>query len=175
MPPSSPSKKSPSASRHRCREGDLALTEGEALGIIGPNGAGKTALFGIATGTVAAVPAACAFDGGDMPPAAAPALYHEHRALVPDPQPFGGMTVFGISSLRRPSAEKAASIGERLHSRASGRLRPLHGLLVGWPCREASRYAGLLRLSIASGSSWRARATSPRASPRRGCGQADRT
>ncbi len=32
---------------------DLALAEGEALGIIGPNGAGKTTLFGIITGTVA--------------------------------------------------------------------------------------------------------------------------
>ncbi|MGA9126089.1 MAG: ATP-binding cassette domain-containing protein, partial [Pseudolabrys sp.] len=32
---------------------DLALNEGEALGIIGPNGAGKTTLFGIATGTLA--------------------------------------------------------------------------------------------------------------------------
>jgi branched-chain amino acid transport system ATP-binding protein len=32
---------------------DLALAEGEALGIIGPNGAGKTTLFGIMTGTVA--------------------------------------------------------------------------------------------------------------------------
>jgi ABC-type branched-subunit amino acid transport system ATPase component len=31
---------------------DLALAEGEALGIIGPNGAGKTTLFGIMTGTV---------------------------------------------------------------------------------------------------------------------------
>jgi len=34
-------------------EVDLALNEGEALGIIGPNGAGKTTLFGIAAGTVA--------------------------------------------------------------------------------------------------------------------------
>ncbi len=33
---------------------DLALGEGEALGIIGPNGAGKTTLFGIMTGTVRA-------------------------------------------------------------------------------------------------------------------------
>ena len=33
---------------------DLALREGEALGIIGPNGAGKTTLFGIAAGTVPA-------------------------------------------------------------------------------------------------------------------------
>ena len=35
------------------QEINLALDEGEALGIIGPNGAGKTTLFGIATGTVA--------------------------------------------------------------------------------------------------------------------------
>jgi ABC-type branched-subunit amino acid transport system ATPase component len=32
---------------------DLAVEEGEALGIIGPNGAGKTTLFAIASGTVA--------------------------------------------------------------------------------------------------------------------------
>jgi branched-chain amino acid transport system ATP-binding protein len=31
---------------------DLALAEGEALGILGPNGAGKTTLFGIISGTV---------------------------------------------------------------------------------------------------------------------------
>src|ERR1700733_8875760 len=31
---------------------DLALGEGEALGILGPNGAGKTTLFGIISGTV---------------------------------------------------------------------------------------------------------------------------
>ena len=37
---------------------DLALAEGEALGIIGPNGAGKTTLFGIVTGTVRPTPAA---------------------------------------------------------------------------------------------------------------------
>src|SRR5258708_19998741 len=35
------------------QEINLALDEGEALGIIGPNGAGKTTLFGIATGAVA--------------------------------------------------------------------------------------------------------------------------
>ena len=32
---------------------DLALAEGEALGIIGPNGAGKTTLVGIISGTIA--------------------------------------------------------------------------------------------------------------------------
>ena len=40
---------------------DLALSEGEALGIIGPNGAGKSTLFGIASGTVQ--PDACRRNG----------------------------------------------------------------------------------------------------------------
>ena len=75
---------------------DLALGEGEALGIIGPNGAGKTTLFGIATGTVA--PDA-------RPRASSPA--RDVTRLAPErrcrlgiarsfqiPQPFGGMTVF---------------------------------------------------------------------------------
>ena len=74
---------------------DLALEQGEALGIIGPNGAGKTTLFGIITGTVAP-------DGGRV--------LFENRDITRDtperrcragiarsfqiPQPFGGMTVF---------------------------------------------------------------------------------
>jgi branched-chain amino acid transport system ATP-binding protein len=77
------------------QEIDLALGEGEALGIIGPNGAGKTTLFGIATGAVAP-------DGGRVLLAGA-----DITRLSPDrrcrlglarsfqiPQPFGGMTVF---------------------------------------------------------------------------------
>lgn len=77
------------------KEIDLALGEGEALGVIGPNGAGKTTLFGIATGTVAP-------DGGRVRLAGA-----DVTRLSPDrrcrlglarsfqiPQPFGGMTVF---------------------------------------------------------------------------------
>jgi branched-chain amino acid transport system ATP-binding protein len=74
---------------------DLALAEGEALGIIGPNGAGKTTLFGIMTGTVAP-------DGGRV-------LFRDRdiTRTTPErrcrmgiarsfqiPQPFGGMTVF---------------------------------------------------------------------------------
>ena len=77
------------------QEIDLALDEGEALGIIGPNGAGKTTLFGIATGTLAP-------DGGRVLLAGT-----DITRLSPDrrcrlglarsfqiPQPFGGMTVF---------------------------------------------------------------------------------
>jgi branched-chain amino acid transport system ATP-binding protein len=77
------------------QEIDLALGDGEALGIIGPNGAGKTTLFGIATGAVAPDGGRVLLDGADI------------TRLSPDrrcrlglarsfqiPQPFGGMTVF---------------------------------------------------------------------------------
>ena len=74
---------------------DLALGNGEALGIIGPNGAGKTTLFGMVTGTVAPDSGRVLFDGRDVT--------HETperrcRAGIARsfqiPQPFGGMTVF---------------------------------------------------------------------------------
>jgi branched-chain amino acid transport system ATP-binding protein len=74
---------------------DLALAEGEALGIIGPNGAGKTTLFGIATGTVAPDAGHVLFAGTDITH-----LAPEHRCRMgigrsfQIPQPFSGMTVF---------------------------------------------------------------------------------
>src|SRR5258707_13020494 len=45
---------------------DLALGDGEALGIIGPNGAGKSTLFGIASGTVAPDSGRVLFAGTDI-------------------------------------------------------------------------------------------------------------
>src|SRR5271168_2185774 len=74
---------------------DLALAEGEALGIIGPNGAGKTTLFGIATGTVAPDGGRVLLAGQDITH-----LAPERRCRLgvarsfQIPQPFGGMTVF---------------------------------------------------------------------------------
>jgi branched-chain amino acid transport system ATP-binding protein len=74
---------------------DLALGEGEALGIIGPNGAGKTTLFGIATGTVEPDAGRVLYAGNDITP-----LSPERRCRMgiarsfQIPQPFGGMTVF---------------------------------------------------------------------------------
>ncbi len=77
------------------QEIDLALAEGEALGIIGPNGAGKTTLFGIAAGALAPDRGRILLAGTDV------------TRLSPDrrcrlglartfqiPHPFGGMTVF---------------------------------------------------------------------------------
>src|SRR5262249_39549539 len=74
---------------------DLALTEGEALGIIGPNGAGKTTLFGIMTGTVTADTGRVLLDGADitrLPPPRRCAMGIARSFQIP--QPFGGMTVF---------------------------------------------------------------------------------
>jgi branched-chain amino acid transport system ATP-binding protein len=73
---------------------DLALAEGEALGIIGPNGAGKTTLFGIMTGTVAPDAGQVRFGGTDIT-----ALSPEKRCRMgiarsfQIPQPFGDLTV----------------------------------------------------------------------------------
>ena len=93
------------------QEINLALDEGEALGIIGPNGAGKTTLFGIATGTVAPDAGRVLLAGTDV------------TRLSPDrrcrlglarsfqiPQPFGGMTVF-------ENAVVAAAFGQGLRER----------------------------------------------------------
>jgi branched-chain amino acid transport system ATP-binding protein len=74
---------------------DLAVREGEALGIIGPNGAGKTTLFGIITGTVRPDAGRVVFAGEDIT-----RLKPERRCRrgiarsFQIPQPFGGMTVF---------------------------------------------------------------------------------
>jgi len=74
---------------------DLALAEGEALGMLGPNGAGKTTLFGLITGTIAADSGRMIFDGRDVTrfsPVRRSRLGMARSFQVP--QPFGGMTVF---------------------------------------------------------------------------------
>src|SRR5579884_3574095 len=74
---------------------ELALEEGEALGIIGPNGAGKTTLFGIATGTVAPDAGRVIFAGEDV--TRLPPERRCRKGLARSfqiPQPFANMTVF---------------------------------------------------------------------------------
>ena len=74
---------------------DLALAEGEALGIIGPNGAGKTTLFGIATGTVRPDAGRVLFDGEDITRLSPERRCRKGMARsFQIPQPFSGMTVF---------------------------------------------------------------------------------
>ena len=74
---------------------DLALRDGEALGIIGPNGAGKTTLFGIASGAIAPDSGRVLLDGTDvthLPPERRCRLGIARSYQIP--QPFAGMTVF---------------------------------------------------------------------------------
>ncbi len=74
---------------------DLALAQGEALGIIGPNGAGKTTLFGIMTGTIAPDDGRVLFEGADITRLAPPQRCRLGVARsFQIPQPFGDMTVF---------------------------------------------------------------------------------
>jgi branched-chain amino acid transport system ATP-binding protein len=136
---------------------DLALAEGEALGIIGPNGAGKTTLFGIAAGTVAPDGGRVLLAGADitrLPPERRCRLGLARSFQIP--QPFGGMTVF-------ENAVVAAAFGQgkREHDVYAACLEILDrcGLAA-----KANRLAGSLtlidrkRLELA-----RALATQPRA------------
>ena len=135
---------------------DLALDEGEALGILGPNGAGKTTLFGIMTGTVAPDAGRVVYAGEDitrLPPA--------HRCTIgiarsfQIPQPFGGMTVF-------ENLVVAAAFGGRQRERDSY-PRCMDILAQCGLADKANRHAGGLglldrkRLELA-----RALATGPR-------------
>jgi branched-chain amino acid transport system ATP-binding protein len=95
---------------------DLALAEGEALGIIGPNGAGKTTLFGIATGTVAPDSGRVLFAGEDITPL--PAERRCRKGLARSfqiPQPFSGMTVFEnvVVAAAFGAGEREASVYQR--------------------------------------------------------------
>src|SRR5262252_2810445 len=118
---------------------DLALAEGEALGIIGPNGAGKTTLFGIMTGTVAADAGRVLLDGVDitrLPPPRRCTMGIARSFQIP--QPFGGMTVlenlvvaaaFGGKSGEHDSYARCVELLDRC------------GL-----AEKANRYAGALTL-----------------------------
>ena len=90
---------------------DLALGEGEALGIIGPNGAGKTTLFGIISGTIAPDAGRVLYRGADitgLPPARRCTMGIGRSFQIP--QPFGGMSVF-------ENLVVAAAFGARRHER----------------------------------------------------------
>jgi len=74
---------------------DLALAEGESLGIIGPNGAGKTTLFVIVSGTVAPDSVRVLYSGRDItntPPAQRCTIGIGRSFQIP--LPFAGMSVF---------------------------------------------------------------------------------
>lgn len=118
---------------------DLALNQGEALGIIGPNGAGKTSLFGIATGTLAPDAGRVVFAGEDI--TRLPAERRCRKGLARSfqiPQPFTGMTVFenvvvaaafGANEREAAVYERCADLLERC-GLASKANRPAGGLTL---------------------------------------------
>jgi branched-chain amino acid transport system ATP-binding protein len=118
---------------------DLALNQGEALGIIGPNGAGKTSLFGIATGTLAPDAGRVVFAGEDI--TRLPADRRCRKGLARSfqiPQPFTGMTVFenvvvaaafGANEREAAVYDRCADLLERC-GLASKANRPAAGLTL---------------------------------------------
>jgi branched-chain amino acid transport system ATP-binding protein len=74
---------------------NLAVADGEALGVIGPNGAGKSTMFNLITGDVAPTQGRVLFDGSDMtrmPPHARSRMGIGRSYQIP--HPFANMTVF---------------------------------------------------------------------------------
>jgi branched-chain amino acid transport system ATP-binding protein len=135
---------------------DLALAEGESLGIIGPNGAGKTTLFGIVSGTVAPDSGRVLYAGRDIThisPAQRCTIGIGRSFQVP--LPFAGMSVF-------ENLVVAAAFGSRRREREvyQGCMDILDRCGLG---EKANRRAGSLtlidrkRLELA-----RALATDPR-------------
>jgi branched-chain amino acid transport system ATP-binding protein len=118
---------------------DLALNQGEALGIIGPNGAGKTSLFGIATGTLAPDAGRVVFAGEDV--TRLPAERRCRKGLARSfqiPQPFTGMSVFenvvvaaafGANEREAAVYDRCADLLERC-GLASKANRPAGGLTL---------------------------------------------
>jgi branched-chain amino acid transport system ATP-binding protein len=118
---------------------DLALNQGEALGIIGPNGAGKTSLFGIAAGTLAPDAGRVVFAGDDI--TRLPAGRRCRKGLARSfqiPQPFTGMTVFenvvvaaafGANEREAAVYDRCADLLERC-GLASKANRPAAGLTL---------------------------------------------
>jgi branched-chain amino acid transport system ATP-binding protein len=118
---------------------DLALDEGEALGIIGPNGAGKTSIFNLIAGTVRVDGGHIRFKDADVTPLSAAARCHLGIARsFQIPHPFTGMTVFENIVV---GAAFGGGIGERDAYPRAAEVLEITGLR-----RKANVVAGSLTL-----------------------------
>jgi branched-chain amino acid transport system ATP-binding protein len=94
---------------------DLAVREGELVGVIGPNGAGKTTAFGLVAGGLACDAGQVLLDGRDVTALGADARCRAGIARTFQiPQPFQAMTVY-------ENALVGASFGARLRGLAAQR------------------------------------------------------
>lgn len=114
---------------------DLALADGEALGVVGPNGAGKTTMLNLIAGLLRPDEGAILFRGRDV--TGVPA--HRRCAIgiartFQVPRPFTGMTVFenvlvGASYGRLRTA--GAAEHEAVRALEAARLLPKANVLAG--------------------------------------------
>lgn len=105
---------------------DLALAQGEALGIIGPNGAGKSTLFNLVTGMIQADAGAMHFEGNDitrLPPEARCRAGIGRSFQIP--LPFENLTVFENLSV---AALFGGGLTESKTAQFCGELLALTGL-----------------------------------------------
>lgn len=108
---------------------DLAVAEGEFVGVIGPNGAGKSTAFGLIAGHLRCDTGTVRLAGLDVTALGAEARCRAGIGRTFQiPQPFGGLTVY-------ENALVAASFGARLHGAAAARV-----------ARDALERCGLLAL-----------------------------
>jgi branched-chain amino acid transport system ATP-binding protein len=90
---------------------DLAVAQGEFVGVIGPNGAGKTTAFGLVAGHLACDAGSVWLDGRDVTGLGADARCRAGIGRTFQvPQPFGGLTVY-------ENALVAAQYGAGQHGR----------------------------------------------------------
>jgi branched-chain amino acid transport system ATP-binding protein len=137
------------------RNADLAVAEGEIIGLIGPNGAGKSTLFNCLTGDLASTSGKVFFEGRDitdLSPEARAAIGLARTFQVP--QTFVGMTVLENvmigAFLRHPHRDDAEAKARAVLERVGmTRLADAPARSLGTPGRK--------RLEIA-----RALATEPR-------------
>jgi branched-chain amino acid transport system ATP-binding protein len=74
---------------------DLAVNEGEAVGVVGPNGAGKTTMLNLTSGALMPDTGRITFRGEDVTRQRAHRLCRAGIARTYQvPRPFGGMTVY---------------------------------------------------------------------------------
>lgn len=135
---------------------DLAVNEGEFVGVIGPNGAGKTTAFGLMAGHLRCDAGSVWLAGRDVTSLNADARCRAGVGRTFQiPQPFGGMSVF-------ENALVAATFGSELKG-AAAEQKAMDSLLrcgLGMVANTTAASLGLLqrkRLELA-----RALATSPR-------------
>ena len=112
----------------------FSVNAGNTVGIVGPNGAGKTSLFGLISGDLSTDAGHVKFAGrGHDPARTRRPVQARHRADLPGPRPFAGMTVFE-NVLVRAARRRTATQGQL---RGRGERAGAHR--TGQGCQRARR------------------------------------